>query len=1016
MNKRIRYLLILSLLLFVCEAQGTHYMGGEIYYECLGGNQYRVTMKVYRDCAGVTMSTSHRISITSAACSQNLSLNLSLVSSREVSPLCTTDLSNSSCNGGTLPGVEEYIFQNVITLPAECTDWIFSGNFQNRNNAITNLQNPGDQSMYIRTTLNNSGGICNDSPVFTNLPVPFICNNQLFDYNHGAVDSEGDVLVYSLVNPMRANGVPITFQPGFSTGYPINTSSGAFSVNPSTGAISFTPNGIQVAVLAVKVDEYRNGVLIGSVMRDMQVIVRNCTNDPPRLTNGGISNFTGGGTLVDNNSVLVCPGETLSFRIVIDDINAANTVTALSNLATSIPGATLTTSGTNPVTANFTWTPAASDVGLKTFTINGRDNACPTPVSQIFTFDIDVRSGITAGPDRSYCASGSPVQLNATGGTSFVWSPSTGLSCTNCQNPLASPTVTTTYTVTSNVAGGCSSTDQVTVSVLNGSDINTGAISGPTPICQGKSGVYSVSNTAGSSYAWTVPAGATITGGQGSNSITVVWVSTGGVVRVVETRSGSGCTVGAPVEYTVNVGGPSAGVISGPTSFCKVSASDCNYTSYAITGPATTGWPPQNPPPAGFSYYHWEAVAGTPQFMFGSTPQGSRNMDIQFCNYVGPVVLSVTQTDDQGCVYEPVTYEIDVQARPATPALSGPNPVCPYDTVAFDVTSGGDHYIWDFGIPASGITVLSGDGSNHVEVKWGNVSQCVRVFAGIPGCESYGSGQICNVNVDPLNFNDLRLEPLVYPGCNIDFQIFQDYCPCLAGSQVWTVPAGFTVVSGGNGTNSITLRQNPATCSEGEICFTARNSTGCPLTKCIIIPSGPLPVEYVNIDLKENATGNVVIVWNTSDEKNNERFEVERSEDGINFEVVGVVQGAGSSGSINSYQWIDSSPPSGVVYYRIVQYDFNGTVSRSSLEAITRSNSEEVFVAPNPFEGETEIQLSGGKAQSFIQIVDVRGKEVLYSDNTSEKITFGKNLPAGVYILKFYNGEHQQTYQLVKVR
>ncbi|KXK57185.1 MAG: carboxypeptidase [Chlorobi bacterium OLB7] len=64
----------------------------------------------------------------------------------------------------------------------------------------------------------------------------------------------------------------------------------------------------------------------------------------------------------------------------------------------------------------------------------------------------------------SICA-GSSIQLNATGGVSFQWSPAQGLSCTDCANPMAKPAQTTIYTVTGYDASGCWDTDTITVAI-----------------------------------------------------------------------------------------------------------------------------------------------------------------------------------------------------------------------------------------------------------------------------------------------------------------------------------------------------------------------------------------------------------------------------------------------------------------------------------------------------------------------------------------------------------------------
>ncbi len=105
---------------------------------------------------------------------------------------------------------------------------------------------------------------------------------------------------------------------------------------------------------------------------------------------------------------------------------------------------------------------------------------------------------ITVSNDTFFCSNGSAVQLLATGGLSYAWSPSTGLSCNTCPNPFASPTVTTTYEVV--VVGVCQSlTEYVTVSV--GIPVS---VQGDTAICNGQSVLLGHSTPfAGVTYTWT---------------------------------------------------------------------------------------------------------------------------------------------------------------------------------------------------------------------------------------------------------------------------------------------------------------------------------------------------------------------------------------------------------------------------------------------------------------------------------------------------------------------------------
>ncbi len=174
-----------------------------------------------------------------------------------------------------------------------------------------------------------------------------------------------------------------------------------------------------------------------------------------------------------------------------------------------------------------------------------------------------------AGPDASVCG-GIPVQLNATGGSIFNWTPATGLSCTNCPNPIASPSVTTTYVVTGNLAGGCSNTDTVVVNVENVPP--TAAITGNLGIC-GVSGSNTLTATGGSRFLWS--------NGATTPSITVSpSVSTS--YSVIVTNFLGGCEAYDTVDVVV-----SPGVISNIPDQIICNG---NSTTIAASGGGTYAW------------------------------------------------------------------------------------------------------------------------------------------------------------------------------------------------------------------------------------------------------------------------------------------------------------------------------------------------------------------------------------------------------------------------------------------
>ncbi|MDX2245895.1 MAG: gliding motility-associated C-terminal domain-containing protein [Bacteroidia bacterium] len=501
----------------VSRSFATHAMGVDLTYQCLGGNQYQITLAFYRDCAGITTQPTYSIGVRSVSCGVNTTLTVNQVSAVDISPLCPAQKPNSSCQGGFLPGVEQYIYTGIITLPANCSDWVLSWSQCCRNSAITNApitSISGGTETYVEATLNNLTVNCNSSPVFTSIPTPYVCAGEPILYNNGAVDPDGDSLAYELVNPLELTlGVPtqVLYYSPFSPAYPISTTPpNSFGFDPASGQISFTPGSTQQSIVTVLVKQYRNGVLIGTTMRDLQIVVINCLNDPPVLNPPAA---VSGGNL-NGNTFTVCAGNTLSFTISASDNNAADQLSGLTNLASTIPGATLNITGTNPLTATFSWPTTVADVGSHSFTVTVADNACPVFGQQVVGYLIYVQDEVSVmASDTTICPGiNQSVQLAASvngspGNGSFSWTPAAGLSNPNIANPVATVSGPGTYSVTY--------TEGVCVSSANVNIISeaTLAVTPSNPsICLGNTVALNASLTfnvapSAATYLWTPAAG-----------------------------------------------------------------------------------------------------------------------------------------------------------------------------------------------------------------------------------------------------------------------------------------------------------------------------------------------------------------------------------------------------------------------------------------------------------------------------------------------------------------------------
>ena len=168
----------------------------------------------------------------------------------------------------------------------------------------------------------------------------------------------------------------------------------------------------------------------------------------------------------------------------------------------------------------------------------------------------------------------------------------------------------------------------------------------------------------------------------------------------------------------------------------------------------------------------------------------------------------------------------------------------------------------------------------------------------------------------------------------------------------------------------------------------------------------PLPIELISFDAIMNDR-QVDITWTTATESNNDYYTIEKSKDGINFEISSIVDAAGNSQSIINYKDIDPKPYQGISYYRLKQTDFNGTYTYSKIVAVNYSLSDDgMSVFPNPTAGELNINIKDIEGKEVLVVIrDMMGKEcftkVILSQENQQLIAVDSEhkLAAGVYIV-----------------
>ncbi|TZF83103.1 T9SS type A sorting domain-containing protein [Pedobacter sp. BS3] len=178
-----------------------------------------------------------------------------------------------------------------------------------------------------------------------------------------------------------------------------------------------------------------------------------------------------------------------------------------------------------------------------------------------------------------------------------------------------------------------------------------------------------------------------------------------------------------------------------------------------------------------------------------------------------------------------------------------------------------------------------------------------------------------------------------------------------------------------------------------------------------IYQSKTLPVELLTFNARKQQNG-VLLSWQTASEANNDQFILYRSGDGKQFSPIDTISGATYSAQMLSYSFLDKDPLAGNNYYRLVQYDLNGSVTDLGTRVISFGIKDaRLVVYPNPFNGSRlKFRYKAVDAHLTVRLTDLTGKIVYrkiipVNDLEEYVIDFPVQLAAGFYILNLQD-EH----------
>ncbi|MDX2283675.1 MAG: T9SS type A sorting domain-containing protein [Bacteroidia bacterium] len=184
-----------------------------------------------------------------------------------------------------------------------------------------------------------------------------------------------------------------------------------------------------------------------------------------------------------------------------------------------------------------------------------------------------------------------------------------------------------------------------------------------------------------------------------------------------------------------------------------------------------------------------------------------------------------------------------------------------------------------------------------------------------------------------------------------------------------------------------------------------------------LVYAGTFPVEWLYFEAAL-AGSNAQLRWATASELNNDRFEIERSDDGLAFAAIGQVRGAGNSAAVRSYTFTDRSLQelqSSQVFYRLRQVDTDGGYAYSDRVELMLPGSggqNQLLVFPNPSSGPVALRMEQGGNWQF-EVLDLEGKRVFSGQGSSVQADLS-GLPAGAYLVRASQGGQVYTSQLIR--
>lgn len=419
----LKLFLILSLLLWCQHIHAKHILGGTLGYTYKGknGNKevYTVTLELYAECKFLFSGAPPPVMIAPAQIyvfNKNGTYtyqSLRFYSVSDVPLLCPDEATSSTCIDpfSILPGLYLHTYEADIELEGVDENWVFAflgsgptGLLAHYSLFGLNAETedwtygyPIGYVLYLEARLNNTKGP-NSSPKFLSPPVSYSSAGTLTYYSPGAIDPDLDELGFSLVPSWKVNALvasrydSLKYYPGFSSNRPLPCAPDDFNFNPSNGQMIFTPRGDTNSFVNFEVSEYRDGIEVGSSMRQTTFVFMEGQGN--NIANTPVSNIKNADYTTDaNNNIFFtgCEGltDTISFDVNATDPDGDNVTVSYAELPAGASIDITNNDSPDPV-VRFKWGLTEAKPATYFFYIIYRDDGCPVATFKTVVYTITI--------------------------------------------------------------------------------------------------------------------------------------------------------------------------------------------------------------------------------------------------------------------------------------------------------------------------------------------------------------------------------------------------------------------------------------------------------------------------------------------------------------------------------------------------------------------------------------------------------------------------------------------------